>query len=99
MAATLRCGSWLYHVAAYRQLFPPFLLATAEPVDPEGELTFLALWGQFLRGDGCLYQPRTAGFEARAAKAHSPSALLKSFPLSKLELHAPLEDVIAWLCS
>jgi hypothetical protein len=98
-ATVLRCGSWLYHLPAYRQLFPPFLLATAEPTKPDGELTFLALWGQFLRGDGKLYQPRTASFEAAAAEARSSAALLQAFPLPKLALQAPLHDVIAWLAS
>ncbi len=98
-ATTLRGGSWLYHLPAYRQLFPPFFLATAEPVKRDGELTFLALWGQFLRGDGKMYQPRTAIFEAGAARARSSAALLEAFPLPKLALQAPLYDVLAWLGS
>jgi hypothetical protein len=54
-AETVRGGSWLYNLSAYRTLFPPRLLATASPADPGDELEFLALWGQFLRGDGRLY--------------------------------------------
>ena len=98
-AKTLRCGSWLYHLTSYRRLFPPFLLDTAVPVRSDGELTYLALWGQFLRADGRLNQPRAASFEAAAAGARAPASLLEAFPLSKLELHAPLQDVIGWLAS
>jgi hypothetical protein len=42
-ANQLRCGSWLYHLPAHRSLFPPEMLASAQPVSIEDELTFLAL--------------------------------------------------------
>ena len=39
-------GSWLYNIEAYRRLFPPAFLATAQVSD--ADFPFLALWGQFL---------------------------------------------------
>lgn len=45
-AAFVRGTSWLYHIPAYRRLFPPNYVAALAPV---GYLhPFTALWGQFL---------------------------------------------------
>lgn len=87
----VRGGSWLYHLPAYRALFPPAFLATATPGDPADEYTMMALWGQFLRGDGTLYAPRTDVFVGRLARAATPAALADAFPLKKLDLEGPIE--------
>ena len=49
-------GSWLYHLEAYRRLFPPAYLATAKP--GSGDHAYLTLWGQFLYCNGQL-KPET----------------------------------------
>ncbi|WP_134005911.1 hypothetical protein [Kribbella sp. VKM Ac-2566] len=52
----------MYHLPGYRALFPPSFLAGAVEADSRREVGQLALWGQFVRGDGELYQPRTDPF-------------------------------------
>ncbi len=92
-AQWLRAGSWLYNVPGYRALFPPRLLATARPAHPREELEFMALWGQFLRGDRTLYQPHAALFVSRFLAARDQRELLAAFPLHKLDWHARLDEI------
>ncbi|MGO8946518.1 MAG: hypothetical protein ACLQUY_02400 [Ktedonobacterales bacterium] len=59
-AKTVRGGSWLYHLDAYRRLFPPEYVQNPQPLDDE--FAFMALWGQFLTRDGQLREPAAASF-------------------------------------
>ncbi len=93
----VRGGSWLYNLPGYRALFPPAVLATAVPADPRDELEFMALWGQFLRGDATLYQPSATAFRHRFSVAHDERGLLAAFPLPKLDWRAPITQIQAWL--
>lgn len=93
----LRGGSWLYNLPGYRALFPPAVLTTAVPADPRDELEFMALWGQFLRGDGTLYEPTARTFQDRLTAAHDEHGLLAAFPLPKLEWLAPVTQINTWL--
>jgi hypothetical protein len=83
-ARTLVGGSWLYHMQAYRQLFPPAFLQTAVPSHLPEEAHYLTLWGQFVNRLG---EVRLA--EARAFLVELEKA--KSVEESMLHLEAPLE--------
>src|SRR5262249_3987037 len=71
----LRGGSWLYHLAPYRTLFPPSFLASAVPAGSRNHLNSGALWGQFLPGDGGVFQPRGWGFVPGLERATPPGPL------------------------
>lgn len=92
----VRGGSWLYHLPAYRALFPPAFLATAVPGDPADEYPMVALWGQFLRGDDGVHAPRADEFLGRLARADTPDDLAQAFPLKKLNLEGPIEPFLAF---
>jgi hypothetical protein len=96
-AAHVRCGSWLYNLPRYRALFPPSLLATAAPADPRRHLGSLTLWGQFLRGDGRLYEPRVAPFVQAFEQAADSEDLLAAFPLARLDMTGSIDHILAWL--
>jgi hypothetical protein len=96
-ARTVRGGSWLYHLPAYRSLFPASLLTTAAAADPAEELRYMALWGQFVRGDTELYRPRVVRFEAAITAARDRQALLAAFPLAKLDWQGPAAELLAFL--
>jgi len=59
----------------------------------------LAVAGQFLRGDGGLYQPRVAAFVQAFERATTPAELVAAFPLARLDLLGSIDDVLAWLQS
>lgn len=88
-------GSWLYHLEAYRNLFPPQYLAGASP-SCEPECQFLALWGQFLHRDGSLRLEAAARFRRCFENKNTPTAALGCFPLSVLRLEAPVEVFYAF---
>lgn len=95
--AQRRGGSWLYNLPGYRALFPSAVLDGATFADPRDELEFLALWGQFLRGDHTLYQPAVTTFLRRLASAHDERGLSAAFPPAKLDWRAPIEQIATWL--
>jgi hypothetical protein len=92
-AQWLRAVSWLYNVPGYRALFAPRTLATARPADTREELQFMALCGQFLRGDRTLYQPHAALFVGLFSAARDERELLAAFPLHKLDWHTKLDEI------
>jgi hypothetical protein len=81
-AKTVRGGSWLYHLDAYRRLFPPEYVRTAQPVDDE--FPFLALWGQFLTRHGQVREPETAAFLADLQQQTTLAGLKQCFPYQVL---------------
>ena len=87
----------MYHLPAYRALFPPALLAAATPGNPADELEFMALWGQFVRGDMDLYEPRARQFAGAFRAARDRTELLVSFPLTKLDWEGPIDELAAFL--
>jgi hypothetical protein len=95
----IRGGSWLYHLPGYRALFPPSFLERAIPADPRTEVTRVALWGQLLRGDGNLYRPHADHFADTARRASTVDELFAAFPLKKLDILGPLDEVTDWLSS
>ncbi|GAA1603201.1 hypothetical protein GCM10009804_69540 [Kribbella hippodromi] len=95
-ADRLRGGSWLYNLPGYRAMFPPTFLAGAIEADTRREVGELALWGQFVRGDGELYQPRTGEFVQACENATKVGDLITAFPLRKLNVVGSLDDVLSW---
>ncbi|MGW6282076.1 hypothetical protein [Kribbella sp. NPDC055071] len=96
-ALRLRGGSWLYHLPDYRALFPGSFLAQAVAADSRREVGQLALWGQFVSGDGELYQPRTDQFVHACTEATDVDQLIAAFPLQKLDVVGSLDEVLGWL--
>jgi hypothetical protein len=76
-AKTVRGGSWLYNLDAYRRLFPPEYVHTARPISDE--FPFLALWGQFLMHYGHLREPGTASFLACLQQQTTLAGLTQCF--------------------
>jgi hypothetical protein len=96
-AERLRGGSWLYHLPSYRALFPHSFLIRAVEGEPRNDVGRMALWGQFVRGDGTLYQPRADHFTRACMEASCVDGLLAAFPLRTLDVVGPLGDVVDWL--
>jgi len=90
-ARTLVGGSWLYHIQAYRQLFPPAFLHTAVPSLYPQETRYLALWGQFVNHLGEVRPAEAREFLARLERARTLEESVLAFPYSVLHLEAPLE--------
>ncbi|WP_134132325.1 hypothetical protein [Kribbella pratensis] len=87
----------MHHLPGYRALFPPSFLAGAVEADSRREVGQLALWGQFVRGDGELYQPRTDPFVRACERATQVGDLIAAFPLKKVTVIGALDDVLAWV--
>lgn len=87
-ARQVRGTSWLYHLPAYRRLFPPAY--TAFPVIPE-RLSFhgSSSWGQLLDHRERVKPAARAAFLARLP-ALEPTRLRELFPLPALKVTAPL---------
>lgn len=81
-ARMVRGGSWLYNIDAYRRLFPPEYVCTAQPIGDE--FPFLALWGQFLTRHGHLREPGTASFLACLQQQTTLAGLAQCFPYQVL---------------
>jgi hypothetical protein len=87
-------GSWLYALDAYRRLFPPSFNASATPDEPH--LQYRALWGQFLRHDWTVSQPRAEEFLARVMRLSDPARYAECFPYQVLLTSAPVSDFYAF---
>lgn len=87
-AKTVAGASWLYHVEAYRRLYPPAYTATATPAG-EMNLTGNSSWGQFLTHGGAIRPALSAEFLA-GLEALDPQAPWLAFPLRPLRVSAPL---------
>lgn len=86
----VRGTSWLYHLPAYRRLFPDAYLASAKPV---ARLRALSLWGQFLDRHGAL---RVSQAEVLLARLERLERLVhiddiaQCLPLPALAMRAPI---------
>ena len=94
-AGQVRGGSWLYHLEAYRRLFPPSYTASATlPIrDPRFHGT--SSWGQFLDHRERVRTDRRAAFLANLPGLRA-GQLRHAFPLPALLVHAPLSDFYAF---
>ncbi|XAH22132.1 hypothetical protein AAFF27_19220 [Xylophilus sp. GW821-FHT01B05] len=79
--------SWLYHLAAYRGLFPGAYIASATPAGPR--FRNMPLWGQFLDRQGQLRQAPVVAFRHALALQAGMPGLGECFPLQPLALEAP----------
>lgn len=87
-ATTVRGVSWLYHLEAYRRLFPPAYGASAVPA-ARVRLSGSSSWGQFLRHDGAIKPALRDAFLQRL-DALDVQAPWRAFPLPALCAQAPL---------
>ncbi|MBK6007199.1 hypothetical protein JJB11_13950 [Ramlibacter ginsenosidimutans] len=87
--------SWLYHVQAYRNLFPPTYAASVQPTTEALKLTGSSTWGQVLD-----YRHRLRpGIADRVLSVLGPStahAPWLAFPCQPLSAVGPAEDFFAW---
>jgi hypothetical protein len=88
-AEEVRGCSWLYHVHAYRSLFPSEFIAGMSPV---GYLyQFAALWGQFLDRRGNVKEHLSARFIADIGVARTLHELNAAFPNDVLGTTCPID--------
>jgi len=88
-ATSVRGTSWLYHLEAYRRLFPPDYVASRRP--PERPLHFhgSSSWGQFLDHRGRVKAaPRDRLLDVLPRL--DPAGLREAFPLPALLVTAPI---------
>jgi hypothetical protein len=81
-AKTVRGGSWLYNLEAYKRLFPFEYVSTAQQEDDE--FPFLALWGQFLNRNGQLRDQIADPFLACIQEQDTLDGLKQCFPFQVL---------------
>ncbi|MBO0885797.1 MAG: hypothetical protein J2O38_00260 [Acidimicrobiales bacterium] len=81
-AALVRGTSWLYHLLAYRRLFPPAFVADLGSVGYPHQ--FAALWAQFIDAHGVVKPAMEAPFLAAIEQARTLSELDEAFPLDVL---------------
>ena len=87
--ATVRGGSWLYNIEAYRRLFPPDYVKMAKPAGYE--TGYWALWGQFVARDGRPREPITTQFLDCLDKQETVDGCLRCFPYQVLRPESPIK--------
>ncbi|MDO8900401.1 MAG: hypothetical protein Q7V15_03510 [Phenylobacterium sp.] len=87
-AETVAGASWLYHVEAYRRLFPPAYTASATLAGKVG-LTGVSSWGQFLTHQGAVKGDLSQTF-LEGLGGLDPDAPWLAFPLRPLRVSAPI---------
>jgi hypothetical protein len=93
-AASIRGISWLYHLDAYRRLFPPDYGASATPA-LRVRLCGTSSWGQFLAHDERIKSDLRDAFLQRFDSIDL-AAPWRSFPLPALVAAAPLASFAAF---
>ncbi len=87
-AARIVGMSWLYHLDAYRRLFPPEYGASARPLT-RARLSGMSSWGQFLTHDEAIKPALRDAFLHNLADLDL-AAPWRSFPLPALMVSAPV---------
>ena len=82
--------SWLYNLEAYRRLFPPSYVATAQVIGKRYQ--HMPLWGQFLDRHGKIRGGTAREFLDRLDRQSSLDGLEQCFPLQVLRVEAPLSE-------
>lgn len=85
----IRGRSWLYHLAAYRRIFPPAYAESRMPYDGPVTLHGNGLWGQTIDSWERL-RPDIAEALTAALPGMDPKAPWKVFPLQGLATVAPI---------
>jgi hypothetical protein len=83
-------ASWLYNLEAYRRLFPPAYLATAQV--GSHDFPYLPLWGQFIDHRGRVKEDLAAQFLECLDRQHDLSGIEKYFPYQVLHLESSDQD-------
>lgn len=91
----IRGGSWLYHVEAYRRLFPPAYVASRGPWQGPIGLRGTSTWGQTIDSREDI---RPDVRDAVVANLHrlDPEAPWLVFPFQPLRVEAPLSAFLAF---
>lgn len=87
--------SWLYHVPAYKGLFPPVYAASVQPVTEALNMTGSSTWGQVLDHS---HRVRP-GIAERVLASHGPSTVHApwlAFPRQPLSAVGPAQDFFDW---
>jgi hypothetical protein len=87
--ATVRGGSWLYHVEAYRRLFPPAYVDSRRPYTRPIALRGTATWGQVIDAHERVRPGVRDTVVANLAQL-DPEAPHLAFPFQMLAVEAPL---------
>jgi hypothetical protein len=87
--ATVIGCSWLYNIEAYRRLFPPAFLATAQV--SYADFPFLVLWGQFLDRNWQIKEDLAGRFLDCLGRARDLEAAKRCFPYPVLRLECPVQ--------
>ncbi len=88
-AYAVRGTSWLYHLDAYRRLFPPYFLVGLSSVGHPHQ--FAALWAQFIDRHGVVKPTMAATFVEAIELASTPSVLDEAFPLDVLAASSEID--------
>jgi hypothetical protein len=83
-------ASWLYNLEAYRRLFPPAYLATAQAGGDD--FPYLPLWGQFIDHRGHIKEDLVAQFLECLDQQHDLAGLRKCFPFQVLHLESSIQE-------
>ena len=83
-------ASWLYNLEAYRRLFPPTYLATAQV--SRNDFPYLPLWGQFIDHCGYVKENLATRFLECLDKQHRLEDVEKCFPFQVLHLASSVQE-------
>jgi hypothetical protein len=83
-------GSWLYHLDAYRRLFPPVYGASRVVQEGNAHLQGQTCWGQFLDHRGAVRPALRAQLLANLATVDLPR-LWEAFPVPTYTVQAPIQ--------
>jgi hypothetical protein len=89
-AKVVRGGSWLYHLEAYRRLFPPVYGDSRELLEGLSHFQGTSSWGQFLDHREGVKPALRAQFLENLKKLNK-DRLWAVFPLPVYRAHAPLQ--------
>ncbi|ETW98605.1 hypothetical protein [Candidatus Entotheonella palauensis] len=89
-AKSVRGGSWLYHIQAYRRLFPPPYAESRVILKTGIRFDGTSSWGQFLDHREHI-KPDLRDLFLRNLKRLDPDHLWRAFPLPALHTSAPIQ--------
>jgi hypothetical protein len=92
-AHTIRGGSWLYHLEAYRRLFPPDYVASRAPHAPPMRLRGTATWGQVIDSRE-MVRPAVRDAVLANLPRLDPDAPWEVFPHRMLAVAAPIDSFV-----
>jgi hypothetical protein len=94
-AQAVRGGSWLYHLEAYRRLFPPIYGASRVVQEGTEHLQGTSCWGQFLDHHEGVKPALRAQFLAKLTQLNL-DRLWEAFPLPTYSTQAPIQAFYEW---